>query len=206
VARYIHQNPVAAGLVRSPESYEWSSCRLYLAEGKGQTWLDTGQLLSRFPRKDQRTAFLDYMKGGLEESVRAFYADQRRGSVLGTRQFIDRVRKSLRKRPTRLTGVGEARAYVHAEADTCLQIVGQVYRIGQGDLLRSRRGQRNEARAVAMYACRHLAGMKLEAIARLFRVPGYSTVSSVIGRAARELKKGGVMDRRFEQIRRCLQT
>ncbi len=53
VARYIHQNPIAAGLVRTPEAYEWSSCRLYPDEWKRPAWLDAAQLLNRFPRKDR---------------------------------------------------------------------------------------------------------------------------------------------------------
>jgi len=33
--RYIHQNPVKAGLCRLPEHYEWSSYRDYMGEGPG---------------------------------------------------------------------------------------------------------------------------------------------------------------------------
>jgi hypothetical protein len=59
-----------------------------------------------------------------------------------------------------------------------------------GALLWSRRGQRNEARGMAMYVCRQLGGMKLEQIARLFGVAGYSTVRSVLTRTRAELDRG----------------
>jgi hypothetical protein len=206
VARYIHQNPVSAGLVRSAETFEWSSCRLYLTEGQRPTWLDTAQLLGRFPRKNRRAAFLTFMKAALDEPVRAFYESQRRGPVLGSSQFVYHLRRHVRKRPSALTEVPEARTYLRPDAETCLRVVEEVYRIGRQALLRSRRGQRNEARAVAMYACRRLAGLQLEEIARLFGVPRYSTVSSVIGRTQGELAKGGAIARRFEQIRRRVQT
>jgi REP element-mobilizing transposase RayT len=44
VTRYIHQNPVAAGLVNAAESYEWSSHRDYI-DGNRFTWLVTDFVL-----------------------------------------------------------------------------------------------------------------------------------------------------------------
>ncbi len=58
---------------------------------------------------------------------------------------------------------------------------------------------------MAMYVCRRLAGMKLEEIAKLFGVGGYSAVSSVIGRTKAELEKRGEVARRFQQVRKQLQ-
>jgi len=206
VARYIHQNPVAAGLVRSPEAFEWSSCRLYLSEGKEPRWLDTGQLLGRFPRHNRRAAFLTFMGSAVEEPVRAFYESGRRGPVLGSPQFIERLRRRVRKRPLPLREVPEAKAYLRPDPEACLKVVGEVYGVDREALLRSRRGGRNEARAVAMYVCRRLAGMKLEPMARLFGVGGYSAVSSVIARTDRQLKAGGAMARRLAQVCRRLET
>ena len=39
--RYIHENPVKAGVVAAPQGYEWSSDRYY-RRGKGEDWLDVG--------------------------------------------------------------------------------------------------------------------------------------------------------------------
>jgi len=205
VARYIHQNPVTAGLARTPEAYEWSSCRWYIREGKRPDWLDTEQLLARFPRRDRRAAFRAFMRAAGEESVRAFYARQRRGPVLGTQPFLERLRRRIRKRAIALPEVPEAKAYLRPPAETCLTIVGQVYGTDREALLWTRRGQRNEARAMAMYVCRQLGGMKLQEIARLFGVGGYSTVRSVIGRARTALDKGGPIRQRFDQIRQRLE-
>lgn len=200
VARYIHQNPVAAGLVGSPEAFEWSSCRLYLTEGKKPPWLDTGQLLDRFPRHNRRAAFLRFTRSAVEEPVRAFYESGRRGPVLGSHRFIERLRRRVGKRPLPLREVPEAKAYLRPAPEACLKVVGQVYGVAKEALLRSRRGERNEARAVAIYVCRRLAGMKLEPMARLFGVGGYSAVSSVIARTHRQLKAGGAMARRLDQV------
>ncbi len=59
---------------------------------------------------------------------------------------------------------------------------------------------------MAMYVCRRLAGMKLEEIAKLFGVGGYSGVSSVIGRMKEQLEREGETARRFQKIRQRLQS
>jgi REP element-mobilizing transposase RayT len=205
VARYIHHNPVAAGLVRSPERYEWSSCRLYLEERRRPVWLDTDQLLGRFPPKDRRKAFVAFMRSKIEGPLETFYRSGRMLPVLGSDIFIERVRGWLKKKPVDFKEVPEAKSYLRADCETCLKAVGRVYGMDREELLQSRRGQRNEARAMGMYVCRRMAGMKHEAIAKIFGVGGYSAVSSVIGRTQAEMIKGGKITQRFERIRNLLQ-
>ncbi len=204
VARYIHQNPVAAGLVRSPEAYTWSSCRLYVTKRRQPGWLDAEQLLKRFPLKDRSQAVLAFMRSAVEEPVRSFYESRRWMPVLGTKNFHERLGRRVRKKEAGLTEVPEAKAYLRPDVRTCLEAVGQVYGRGREELFRSRRGQRNEARAMAMYVCRRLAGMKLKEIAKLFGVGGYSAVSSVIGRMTEELETRDKAARRLEQVRKRL--
>jgi len=205
VARYIHRNPVTAGLVRVPEAYAWSSCRLYVDKGTLPAWLDAGQLLSRFPKKDWPRQFLAFMRSPEEEAVKSFYESKRWLPVLGSKDFHERLRRRVRKRGTGLTEVPEAKAYLRPDASACLEAVGQVYGRQREELLRRRIGQRNEARAVAMYACRRHAGMKLGDIAKLFHVGGYSTVSSVIGRVKTKLGTRSETARRLDRIRRRLE-
>ena len=70
---------------------------------------------------------------------------------------------------------------------------------------RSRRGERNEARAIAIYVCRRLAGMRQGEIAAAFGVSGYSAVSSAVGRMQGEIEKGGEIVSRFQRIQQLLQ-
>lgn len=206
VARYIHHNPVAADLVRFPEEYEWSSCRMYLwEEEKRPRWLEADSLLCRFPEDHQRAAYLAFMRSKCEESVESFYESRRWAPALGSKRFIESLRERLRGRPIKEV-VPEARSYLRPDIETCLQVVGQVYGVEEEELLKSRRGQHNEARTLAMYVGRKIAGMKHEDLAKVFGVSGYSAVSSAVGRMKMELKRGGTMAQRFEQIRHLLQS
>ncbi len=204
VARYIHYNLVAAGLVQFPEAYEWSSCRLYVEDRRRPVWLDTEKVLGWFPQEDRVRTFLAFMRSDSEDPVRAFYEAKRTGPVLGSRHFIDRMREQIGKKHADLTEVPQAKPCVRLVWKTCVEVVRRVYGIGEGDLTASRRGQRNEARAMAMYLCRTMAGMKHDEIAKVFGAGGYSAVSSVIGRTHAELAKGGKILQRYKQMRDLL--
>jgi hypothetical protein len=194
VARYIHRNPVKAGLVRYPEAYPWSSCRVYGKGGRHPEWLDVGELLGRFPKRDRRGAFLAFMGLEVEGPVKMFYESKQCLAVLGSQGFIERIGRGVRKRQTDLKEVPEAKLYIRFDVKRCLEVVGRVYGNREEDLKMGRRGQRNEARAMAMYVCRRLCGMKQEEIAKVFGVGGYSGVSSMIGRVRGCLNEEGRCD------------
>ena len=52
--RYIHQNPVAAGLTKDVASYEWSSWREYERKGAGNCICNVEQVLNRMPLEELR--------------------------------------------------------------------------------------------------------------------------------------------------------
>ena len=51
LSRYIHLNPVRAGIVAKPEEYTWSSYPGYLNEKKGHEWVECSWVLSQFAGK-----------------------------------------------------------------------------------------------------------------------------------------------------------
>lgn len=63
VIRYIHQNPVKAGIVTKADAYIWSSCRLYYGEG---------QCLSRLPQTSLILGMFAETKSQAIEKFRKF--------------------------------------------------------------------------------------------------------------------------------------
>ena len=59
LVRYIHRNPVRAGIVQRPEDYRWSSHRTYLGSDS-IIWITKGTTLALFAldevENDQNTA------------------------------------------------------------------------------------------------------------------------------------------------------
>lgn len=64
VVRYIHLNPVEAGLATNPAGYRWSSHRHYIGR-PAPAWLVVDQVLGRFgeTRREAVAAYLSYLGG-----------------------------------------------------------------------------------------------------------------------------------------------
>ncbi len=61
-SRYIHRNPVAAGIVADPEAWKWSSAQAYLDEKARPDWLCTGFVLTLFGHVNGREAYRKYLE------------------------------------------------------------------------------------------------------------------------------------------------
>lgn len=94
--RYIHLNPVRAGIVSRPEDYLWSSHRAYLGIGT-VLWLSKDWVLSKFSSHEStaRTHYEAYIKRGMGEqtSMTDFKTGSHEGRFLGTDEFVKQVLK-----------------------------------------------------------------------------------------------------------------
>jgi REP element-mobilizing transposase RayT len=61
LSRYIHLNPVRAGMVDTPESYQWSSYHGYVNSRLRAPWLTTKFVLGYFSGTDQEAAYRDFV-------------------------------------------------------------------------------------------------------------------------------------------------
>lgn len=100
LVRYIHLNPVRAGMVGLPEHYRWSSHNAYLGCDP-ITWIKPDYLLSRFDETLQTAthSFSNFVRAGigLPEEI-----DFKRGSedgILGDDDFVEKVRRTAELEP-----------------------------------------------------------------------------------------------------------
>lgn len=91
--RYIHLNPVDAGLVKRPESYKWSSHSRYLGKDDLK-WLTTGMLLSYFGRQRNRARrkLMEFVGEGVPEKLKLLLGRNKWPSVFGTDSFQEWVK------------------------------------------------------------------------------------------------------------------
>ena len=95
LSRYIHLNPVRAGLLQDPAAYVWSSCPDFLGSRPAPDWLETGRILSEFHSSRPEAmqcyrAFLDP-----EEATENPNSDSVAGFILGSSDFLDRIRREF---------------------------------------------------------------------------------------------------------------
>jgi putative transposase len=97
--RYIHLNPVRAGLVHRPDQYRWSSHRAY-AGGGSEDWLTTDFALAIFSteRRAAQAAYCAFLQQSeSQESIERFSTGH--SAILGDDTFVQRISRGLATEP-----------------------------------------------------------------------------------------------------------
>ena len=201
LSRYIHLNPVRAGLAGEPAAYPWSSCRHYVRGGDAPAWLAWEDVLREHGRtlRAARRAYALFLAHGVAEPPPSPLSGVVASTLLGSAGFIQRMRAWLEDRlPDReVPAAREVRATVaieQIEAAVC-----EAFGVNT-DALRARRRRGNEPRAVALYLCRQLSGTPMVELGRRFG----GVTGQAAGIAARGIAERLGRDRRLAKTaQRC---
>ena len=175
VVRYIHQNPAEPGVVSDMDRYRWSSHRGYLSKSERPVWLNTRAVLSRFNGIKE---YREFMHSEMEKEVADFYQGPYRRSILGDKSFVRWVKERLGDKAMVEEEKPESRRVFGLGVEEITRATARVYGKRLEELRRSRRGEANEARSMAMYLCRTLGGHKHGEIGRMLGLEKSSSVSS----------------------------
>lgn len=99
LSRYIHLNPVRAGLAEKPEGYRWSSYGYYIGKQKNPDWLNTDWLLAEYG-KDRKAAWKKYkgfVEAGVERPTEYPKEEITGQAILGSKEFIKKVIKGMKR-------------------------------------------------------------------------------------------------------------
>jgi putative transposase len=189
LVRYIHKNPVRAGLVKDISDYDWSSHKGYLSYGKQWNWLYKDHIFSMItPKKRGRLKpFIDFMEEDDSEEVTRLFSLNKLPSFFGPESFITGVREKYYF-TKRSYEVPESKSLAPA-SDRIISTVCKHYGVSFNQLLGTRRGISNEPRNIAVYLLRQIRGETLYNIGEQFNIKAYSTVSSIIRRVSRLRKE-----------------
>jgi REP element-mobilizing transposase RayT len=92
VSRYVHLNPVRAGVVKRPQDYAWSSYHGYYSGRKPLRWLNYERVLEEFGEgKEARERYCEFVEEGVEEKISPPWKHARGGWILGTPAFATKV-------------------------------------------------------------------------------------------------------------------
>lgn len=200
LVRYIHKNPVKAGLVQKPEQYAWSSHKGYLAVSGKWDWLYKDFILSLLsPTKQERLRrYKGFMLMEDAQEVDQIVAGKKWPAMIGTDEFMEWIKEKFYSiRPDE--DVPEARQLIPDQAKI-IRAICQYYRIDGSELFKSQRGILNEPKNVAIYLMRRLRRDRLKQIGEQFQMERYSSVSSAIERMKQELKKDRKLNERISAI------
>ena len=204
LVRYIHRNPLNAGLVKSLEDYSWSSHRAYISKGNEGNWLHKDFVLSMLEenKSKRRQTYLDFMKQEESETLRTLYGKKKLPLLLGAKDFIDDIRQKYHDK-TSVKEVPQVKELFLDKSKIEKAVCG-VYQIEVNDILKSRRGNYNEARNVAIYVIRKHAGASLKDIGFRFGMNSYTSVSSVIMRIKQVMDRDKKLRQRITAVEKLL--
>ena len=151
VVRYIHQNPLSAGVVSDIDRYRWSSHWGYLNKKQCPDWLDMRSVMSRFGGFKEYQRF---MHEEIEEEIEEFYRGPYQKPVLGSKEFIERVKERLGAKARVEEEKPESWRLFSPGLDDIVQATAREYGTGVEELKRRKRGGENETRMVAIYLAR----------------------------------------------------
>lgn len=101
LSRYIHLNPVRAGMVARPEEYEWSSYRQYIGLVKAPAWLRTGFILGGSSGQDAERAYRQFVTDALGQEYESPLKGAVAATIVGSPDFVRKVsRQHLTERET----------------------------------------------------------------------------------------------------------
>lgn len=180
--RYIHLNPVRAGLAEDPVDYAWSGHRAYLGL-TSLPWLHTEWILGLFAKRLNtcRKRYAAFVQEGAEEGFREdFHQGGKDGRVLADDRFLQKV-------------LGKSRAPLpEVTLQEIAALVSRDYGLDDSELRGpSRNRVLSEARAVIGWLARQLGAASTKETAFFFHREA-STFSRHIGKIDAEARASKV--------------
>lgn len=200
LVRYIHRNPLKAGIVDDLKAYLWSSHKAYLSVAKNWDWLHKGFILDMLTddKKSQIRQYRSFVAVDNDKDLEDAMDSRKWPSMLGPQEFIDWVKATFKdiKGSDDMPQIRE----LYPDTDKIISIVSASYEVTRKDLLTSKRGTFNEPRCAAIYLLRRVRRDRLKEIGKIFNLEKNSSVSSVIERMKLRIQNNREIKMRIQKI------
>ncbi len=205
LSRYLHLNPVVAGIVAMPEAYRWSSYRAYIQTSYAPDWLTTNTTLNKFGTRLQAQKYRAFMLEGLPSAKNkpdSLFKKLKRVPILGSEAFIKTVTdKYMTKGSLRCTQANSKITTI----PSIMRAVSQYYQIDISELKSvSRMFGNRKPRAVAIYLSCLLSHQKFQVIADYFTNTTAKGISTAFCRLKREVECNCVLKQEIDCLSKSL--
>ena len=200
LVRYIHRNPLKAGLVKRLDRYTWSSHKGYLSKAKKWDWLHKHFILEMLTAQtsSQIQAYKQFMAQEQDEGLVRLIESKKPASMLGSEKFLSWIKERFFKQ--KKDKEVPASKELAPDLETIISEVSRYYQIKPDKLKAVRRGIVNEPRDVAIYLIRSMRSEPLMQVGAGFGLNRYSSVSSAVMRVKIKLQKDRKFKNRFGNI------
>jgi len=205
LSRYVHLNPVRAGLVTAPETYPWSSCPLYFRSSMAPTWLAWEEILRAHGDDIQvaQRSYLRFLKEGISRDYPSPLDAATASTLLGSPVYLKRMKTQLQDQLPKREVPAARQLRVSLSADDVIQVVCNHFNVRKAYLVRKGiRGTR--VRAIAIYLCRNMTGCSMIEIGRYFGGVNGQAVSNAVTKICQERNRDGLLDQQLCAVEKIL--
>lgn len=202
LSRYIHRNPLEAGMIKALEDYPWSSYPSYIGEQRAPKWLYQeevyGQLGYKRRRKEKYRAFVEQ---GIDEELATFYSKGNQVPYLGSDEFRD---WAYQQRETGDEVVNrQVLQQLRPGFDEVTEAVLKAFSVGLSSISGSQRGRRedNIPRWVIMYLAQEVCGMSLRQIADRLGLKRTGSIPTTIGKLRKRMEEDRALCRIVDGVK-----
>ncbi len=200
LVRYIHRNPIKAGIVDDLEDYVWSSHAGYLSAAKKWEWLHKKFILSMISpnMKEWRKHYRLFMNIEEDEEIEKIFEREKWPPVIGPKEFLDRINDKYYA--LKINDEVPSSKLLAPEVEVIISAVSDFYKINTEDIFKSQRGIKNEPRNVTVYLIRMLRHDSLNQIGEIFKLEKYSSISSIIERIKKQIREDPKLKKKIEKL------
>jgi len=205
LSRYIHLNPVRAGMVKRPEAYRWSSYPSYLSSEYCPEWLRREDILGQMDKSPVkgRRKYRQFVEEGLGREIRDPLKAVMGGIALGGETFWEEVRNRVQGLQERNEVPALREIHRKTEAGMIVEKVASFYGI-PADRITRLEHPLHRGTQVAMYLARKKTDLSLNEIAAIFGKRHYTAVSVAYRRVEAKRQRDQRFDRELGKIERGL--
>ena len=209
LSRYIHLNPIRTSKFKNSDfrtkaenlkKYVWSSFTGYCYLRKRNSRFEYSWLLNSYFSQDNsqgRRQYREYVLKGIDGEIENPFEDVVHQSILGTQDFVDRVKEKLPRKESRevpaLSGLQR-----NLSTDQVVKVVSQFCGVKPADIL-NRKTREKRVRQMTMELCYRYCNLGQKQIGQIFGVD-YSTVSVNRARLKSRLESDRKLKKQFKEI------
>jgi REP element-mobilizing transposase RayT len=205
VVRYIHRNPLKANLTENIDKYKWCSHKGYSSIAKKWNWLHKDYILSLLSknRKDWLRYYRKWVSVDEEDEVSQKLSSGKWPVCIGTQAFIDKVKEKYGSKKINKE-IPSSREML-PDAKLIVDAVCRFYGVDRKDIIKKRRGQKNEARNAAIYLTRKLRLDTFTEIGKLYGIDNDRTVRSVCVRMSKALNSDKKIAEKMNKLKNLIE-
>lgn len=191
LSRYIHLNPVRAGMVQLPGDYSWSSYQSYIGLTARPDWLRTEEHLGHFQgeERERQDSYRSFVEADIGADKHSPLAAALR-TILGSRAFIAGIEeRCLKEKPT-------APDTHDIKKISCRLSPEEIFE----KVRTATRQESRLAKKVSIYLCHRYSGARLKEIGELFGI-GAAGVSQESRRFGIRLQSDSELKKLVDSLR-----